>query len=179
MIDWDGLDPRGAGRLLDGVGVPWWIHGDWALERYTAVRRPHRGVEVGVFLDDLPAVLGHFPDVRAVVDGFAVPLSDEAPDRLWVRSDGLWQLDVQVARQWHGEWVFPRDPTVTYPLDDVTWMDGGLRYLNPEFVLLSMADEADTAALDSTLPWLRAEARERFVALLRKLDPAHPWLERI
>jgi hypothetical protein len=186
VIDWDVLEPAAGALAFDGVGVPWWVCGGWALERYTAVREPHDRLVVGVFLDDVPALRAHFAgaEVWAVADGFARPAPDELPPdvtRLWIRArpDTQWQLDVRPTRRWHGEWVFPRDPTVTFPLDDVTWIDDGIRYLNPEMVLLFRSGRVQrTADLDSTLPWLRAEARERLFTELRKLDPLHAWLER-
>ncbi|PRY46707.1 hypothetical protein CLV43_101987 [Umezawaea tangerina] len=184
MIDWDVLDPRAGALALDGLGAPWWVCGGWALERYTAVRGAHDRLVVGLFHDDLPALRAHFAgaDVRAVVDGFAVPLPAEVPataTRLWVRAgpDSPWQLDVRPTRRWRGRWVFARDPSVTYPLDEATWVEDGLRYLNPELVLLfRSARTRTTADLDRTLPWLRAEARERLFTELRRLDPDHPWL---
>jgi len=196
VIDWYGpfevLDTDEAARLLDGLDAPWWICAGWALERYTAVRRPHSDLDLGVFLDDLAAVHAHFApthQVWAVGNGALRPLTDPAdlPEwagQLWIRerADTPWLLDVQLTERRDGEWVFKRDPSVTFPLDDITWLSDGIRYLNPEMVLLFKAahrkpkDEAD---LDSALPWLRTEARERLAELLAKLDPEHPWLSRL
>jgi hypothetical protein len=186
LIDWDVLEPAAGALAFEGVGVPWWVCGGWALERYTAVRAPHDRLVVGVFSDDVPALRAHFAgaEVWAVTDDFAERAPAELPPdvtRLWIRArpDTPWQLDVRLTRRWRGEWVFPLDPTVTFPLDDVTWVDGGVRYLNPEMVLLFRSGRVRHAAdLDSTLPWLRADARERLFTELRKLDPFHPWLER-
>lgn len=196
VIDWYGpfevLGIEQGARLLDGLDVPWWICGGWALEKYTAVRRPHGDLDLGVFLEDLAAVHAHFAPthhVWAVGDGALRPLTDPADlpswaHQLWIRerAGAPWLLDVQLTGRRDGEWVFKRDPSVAFPLEDVTWLSDGLRYLNPEMVLLfkaanvSAKDEAD---FDATLPWLRAEARLRFAELLAKLVPEHPWLSRL
>jgi hypothetical protein len=196
VIDWYGpfevLDTGDAAALLGGLPAQWWINGGWALEKYTAVRRPHNDVDVGVFLDDLAAVHAYFApthQVWAVGSGALRPLTDPAdlPDwahQLWIRerADTPWLLDVQLTGRRDGEWVLPRDPSVTFPLDSVTWLSDDIRYLNPEIVLLFKAAHVgakDEADLDATLPWLRAEARQRLVELLTKIHPGHAWLSRL
>lgn len=165
--DWE--DPAAAAELLRGSGVPWWVGGGWALEKFAAVRRPQSDIDIGVFAEDLPLLRAWLPPDHEVVE--------ESADRLVVRTP--WTLDVHVNRGSDGEWVFPLDPAVTMPLDDATWTSGGIRYLRPEFVLLFKAEEKDGALLEAVLPWLPADARGRLAKMLTKLNRDHPWLDRL
>jgi hypothetical protein len=65
-VDWDVLDPAAGALAFEGIGVPWWVCGGWALERRTAVRAPHDRLVVGVVLDDVPA--GHPVAARRAPD---------------------------------------------------------------------------------------------------------------
>ncbi|TWP48628.1 hypothetical protein FKR81_27260 [Lentzea tibetensis] len=147
-------------QLLD-LPVPWWIGGSRALAQFTAVRRPHPDTDLTLFADDLPSLAAALPGLTRV-----------SPDRLAAGS-----LDVWLNSSADGNWVFPLDPSVVLPLDDVTWESGGVRYLRPEFVLLFKAEQKATADLESTLPWLRASARERLAELLERVHPGHAWLD--
>ncbi|GLZ35549.1 hypothetical protein Lesp02_77360 [Lentzea sp. NBRC 105346] len=143
---------------LRSLDIPWWIGGSRALERFTAVRRPHPDTDVGIFRDDLPVFVATFPAVERV-----------SHDRLKFGSFDIWLHDT----------VFPPDPSVVLPLDDVTFTSDGVRYLRPEYVLVYKAAQKTTTDLESTLPWLHADARARLVTLLDRVHPGHPWLDLI
>lgn len=145
---------------LRSLDIPWWVGGSTALEKYTAVRRPHSDIDVGIFRDDLPVFVASLPSVTRV-----------SPDRLALDS-----LDIWLHESDGGDLVFPLDPTLVLPLGQVTWTTDGVRYLRPEYVLLFKNSDAD---LESTLPWLDQNARHRLVTLLDRVHPGHPWLDQI
>lgn len=65
-------------------------------------------------------------------------------------------------------------------LEDVTWVAGdGIRYLNPEIVLLYNARlwrAKDDPDFEATLPVLSASARHWLREALGRVAPDHAWL---
>ncbi len=177
-------------REFAGFSAPWWIVGGHAIEAYTGVPRGHDDVDVAIFLDDLPRLREHFAGrfhLWSVGSRTLRPLDDDNPglhdhsNQVWLREHALapWCLDVSVSDRREGQWVFRRDPTVTMPLDRVTWTDDrGRRIMRPEIVLAYKAellrpkDDADFAA---TWPRLGAEARGWLRETIGRLYPDHPW----
>lgn len=187
---WAMVKPDDVAPLFDGLDVPWWVNGGWAIEAFAAVRREHGDIDLGVFRRDAEAVIGHFSarfHVWAVGDGALKPVRTAAElpswaSGLWIRehSTAPWLLDFQLTEDRHGEWVCGRDPSLVLPLSEATWEGRGIRYLRPELVLLFKAkhnaarDEADLVA---TLPWLDAAGRHRCADLIGRVHPDHPWLK--
>ncbi|GAA0605492.1 hypothetical protein GCM10010174_22820 [Kutzneria viridogrisea] len=187
---WEVVDPVAAAALCEGMDAPWWVAGGWAIEAYAAVQREHGDIDLGVFRRDLPTVLEHFTrthHVWAAGSGALQPITkpEELPSwatQLWIRehAGGPWLLDLLLTEDREGDWVCRRDPTVVLPLDEATWVSGGIRYLRPEFVLLFKAKRAqphDEADLSATMPWLDAAGRHRCVDLIGRVHPGHPWLD--
>ncbi|WP_432878562.1 hypothetical protein ACQPYH_31200 [Kribbella sp. CA-245084] len=82
-----------------------------------------------------------------------------------------------------GRWVFRRDPSLDYALDDITWVaPDGIRYLNPEMALAYKAklvrpkDEQDLAA---AVPLLTPAQRTWLADMIDHLHPGHAWPSRI
>lgn len=186
------VDPPTAAALMDGFGRPWWIVGGWAIQAFTGVERPHEDIDVCVLECDVPAVIEHFADshhVWASGGGVMCPLlspEQEVPSwlhQLWVREDAAqpWLLDFIVTPERDGNWVFQRDPSVTYDLERVTWVAGdGISYQRPEVTLAFKAAhdrEKDRADLDAVLPLLDAPARLWLIDTIERLHPGHAWLE--
>ncbi len=80
-----------------------------------------------------------------------------------------------------GRWVFRRDPSLDFALDEITWVAAdGIRYLNPEVALAYKAKQArpkDEADLASALPALSGEQRRWLADMIDHLHPGHPWCE--
>jgi hypothetical protein len=190
---WQAPDLDETAALLKGIGVPWWVTGGWAVERFTGVRRPHADVDVSILARDLPALREHFAGrmhLWIVGSKTLRPLADdvtELPDwasQVWIREHALapWLADVQVNPDRDGRWIFRRDPAYDFALDEVTWIDtDGLRLLNPEVAMAYKAklhrpkDDADLAA---ALPLLDDRQRTWFYETVARLHPDHPWLSR-
>lgn len=188
------LQPDAVARLLQGIDVPWWIVGGWAIEAFTGDHRDHDDVDVCVLARDVPSLIRHFLDTHHVwVTGGGTlrpVLSATQPlpkwmHQIWIREHATepWLLDVIVTPDRDGQWVFRRDPSVVADLRQVTWIAAdGLRYQHPEITLAFKAasdrpkDEAD---LEATLPRLDAESRTWLAGTIGRIHPGHPWLERI
>jgi hypothetical protein len=111
-------------------------------------------------------------------------LPDDA-DQVWLREHALapWKYDVVLNPDRDGRWVFRRDPSLDYALDEVTWVaDDGIRYLNPELALAYKAKSdrpKDRADLAAALPLLGAARRTWLADMIHHLHPDHAWLEQI
>jgi hypothetical protein len=185
---WDVLTPARATELLEGFPLPWWISGGWAIEAFTGVARPHKDVDVTVFRRDVQQLRRHFHgryDLWSAGSATLRPLDDAHPlprwsGQVWVRAHALapWILDV-VLNPGGPRWMFKRDRSITFPLEEATWVDAdGIRYLRPELVLahkLRRTRKVDDRDLGSTLPLLDADAVAFLLDLVKRSDPTHRW----
>lgn len=185
---WAGLAPTEVAVLLARFDRPWWIAGGWAIEAATGVTREHEDVDVGFFRSDL-AVLRRALAPRhlwSAGSGMLRPVTDEVPDlhaesdQVWVRDDAgsPWLFDGLATPGDVDGWVNRRDPAMVLPLAGATWERDGIRYLNPELVLLFKAKQArakDEVDLAAALPRLGLERRRWLAAAIERLHPGHPW----
>ena len=192
--EWAELTPADAAAWLDGFPGPWWISGGWAIEAFTGIRRRHKDVDATVFRRDVEKLREHFRDrldLWAAGSGTIRPLDDRRPrpprwsGQIWLREHGRapWLLDVLLNPGGPRRWVFKRDRSMSFPLEEATWVaPDGIRYLRPELVLahkVALARAVDDGDLDATLPLLDADARERLAGLVATADPAHRWNQRL
>ena len=187
-------EPADAVRLLDGLDAPWWIVGGWAIQAFTGVDRSHRDLDVGMLERDVSSLVEHLAPTHqawAVGGGMLCPIlapNQELPDwmhQIWVREDASrpWLLDIILAPDRDGRWVFTRDPSYDDDIANVTWIAAdGLRYQRPEVTLAFKAAlnrEKDQQDLDETWPLLDASARAWLTETVARLHPDHEWLDRI
>ncbi|WP_328992325.1 hypothetical protein OG394_38760 [Kribbella sp. NBC_01245] len=183
-----------AKALLEGYDGPWWIAGGWSIEAFTGIPRPHEDLDVSFWRKDVGALREQVKDryhVWAIGEGMLQLVTDERPgipdtaDQVWLREHALapWKYDCVLNPDRDGRWVFRRDPSLDYDLDDVTWVaSDGIRYINPEMALAYKAklhrpkDERDLAV---TLPLLPKAKRVWLGEMVEHLHPGHAWLEQI
>ena len=190
---WKVSTPADARQLMDGYDGDWWINGGWAIEAFTGVRREHEDVDVSLWRRDIEKLRIHLKDrydVWSNAGGRLMPLTDERPeqpddaDQIWLRRHALapWEFDLQPNPDRDGRWIFRRDRTLDFDLEDITWVADGIRYLNPEMALAYKArlerrkDEQDLAA---ALPLLTPERRTWLADMVEHLHPGHPWIETV
>ena len=180
--------------LFDPIGISWWIAGGHAAEAFHQSPRHHEDIDVSIFRSHVPelrkAVEGRY-HVWSVGHGTLRPVNDEFPepaddaDQVWLRAHALapWRADVLLNPDRDGNWLSRRDPSFSAPLEQVTWLRDGVRYLKPEIVLAFKArrvrpkDEHDFGAIvprldAAAIAWLRD-------SIIRCERPDHPWLERL
>ena len=183
-----------AKEFFDGFGLPWWIAGGWSIEAFTGIPRPHDDLDVSFWRKNVPALVEYAQGRYHVwsAGGAAIfPLSLENPvvpdtaDQVWLREHALapWRYDVVLNPDRDGRWVFRRDPSLDYELDEVTWVAGdGIRYLNPEMALAYKARldrPKDRQDLTVTLPLLPQAKRTWLAEMIDHLHPGHAWLDQI
>lgn len=192
---WRRLTPRHVQRLMRGVDIPWWIIGGWAIDAFTSQPRAHEDIDISIFTDDLPTLvsqLGTDYCLWSCMSGTLSPLrtAQDLPEdchQLWLRRNGdsPWLADFALNPRSPGGaglWISRRDERIRLPLDEATFVDGGVRYLRPEVVLLMKARHArpkDERDLATVLPLLPADRREWLAGALQVAHPGHAWRERL
>lgn len=188
----DPLSPSELRSLLDGLDVPWWVAGGWAVEAFTGVPRHHEDIDAAVFRRDLAAVRAHLePHVHlwAAGDRGLLHLAPgrEMPadaEQVWFREHALapWRGEILLNPDVDGRWQFKRDPSVVLDLEDATWHRDGVRYLRPELVLahkVKATRAKDDADLEAALPLLDVTQRAFLADTVARHAPDHPWRRRL
>jgi hypothetical protein len=186
--------PADCAELMRGFEQPWWIAGGWSIEAFTGVPRPHEDVDLAIFRRDVAAFREQLKDryhLWSNAGGTLRPMTDARPDpiedgdQIWLREHALapWRYDVVLNPDRDGRWVFRRDPSFDYALDEITWVaPDGIRYIAPEVALAYKAklsrpkDEVDLA---TTLPMLDDRRRTWLRDMVAHLHPGHHWLDRL
>jgi hypothetical protein len=190
---WDPLRPSGVADLLDGLPIPWWIVGGWAVDAFTHRPRAHDDIDVGVFDADLPALVRHVSAgfcLWANTNGTLRPLrrAEDLPAdcrQLWLRRDGdsPWLADLALTPHAGTTWIFKRDERLCLPLEEATFTaTDGIRYLRPELVLAFRARVHERSAdrdFETILPLLDAGRRAWLREMLERVQPGDPWIDRL
>jgi hypothetical protein len=190
---WKPILPAQAAELLQGLRVPWWIAGGWALDLHLGAQsRPHKDLDVGILRRDVLQVVAHLAswEFFEVKDDVLKRLeAGESPGvcihSLWSRRSGAnaWMMQLLLDEAAGDSWVFRRDRKISLPLSTLLRYDpSGIPYLAPEVQLLYKArasrpqDEADFALV---APSLDNVARDWLHRSLRGISPEHPWLSKL
>jgi hypothetical protein len=183
-----------AKELFSDLGSDWWIAGGWSIEAFTQVPRPHEDLDVSLWRKDielLRACMKGRYHVWSNAGGRLLPLTDERPDlpedaeQVWLRRHALapWEYDLLINPDRDGRWVFRRDRTLDFALDEITWLaDDGIRYMNPEMTLAYKARldrPKDRQDLAVALPLLSGAQRTWLADMIHHLHPDHAWLEQV
>lgn len=193
---WQPWQPAEVAALLEGVRVPWYVAGGWALDLFRGRQsREHEDIEVGV-----PNTAPAFAEIRRALHDYEFDVVGGPPPgrcwptdgeafavihQTWVRDPGTgsYKLDVFREPQRDGRWVCRRDDAITEPYQRIIRRTAdGIPYLVPEVVLLFKAKHArtkDEFDLAATLPLLDASARGWLRRALERVHPGHSWLGRM
>ena len=187
---WAPFTPKQVAERMDGVGVPWWIVGGWAVDAFTGQPREHEDVDVAFLRADLGRILEHLSGDLCVwsnLGGTLRPLRRpedllDGARQLWVRPDGSspWLMDLAMTPHDGETWISPRDERIRRPLREATIpADDGIRYLRPELVLFMKAKLArakDETDLRAILPKLDRASAAWLHDAIDLVHPGHPWL---
>lgn len=190
---WDHIPLDELVRILDGLTVPWWIDGGFAIDAFAGSgRRDHDDIDVSLFHADHLVVQAHLAGwelhaadppgtLRLWQTGEVLP--PQVHD-IWARRDSgdAWRFQLMLNAGGPDELVFRRDHRVHAPLERATWMHEGVRYLAPEWQLLFKSgtprpkDEQDFA---DCLPLMTPHQKTWLTNALESQQPPHPWLARL
>lgn len=195
---WVARTPADAAKLFKGYPGIWWISGGWAIEAFTGISRKHVDVDLSVLRTELTMLRQQLSTVQhlwiATTDGALVPLTpdkqlhapaDEAlPEGvagLWTRRNARqpWEFDIALAPGTHEEWVSKHNPDLRRPMGEAIWETDGIRYLQPEIILLTksgMMRDRDQIDFDNALPLLDGERRSWLRDAILATRGEHPWL---
>jgi aminoglycoside-2''-adenylyltransferase len=186
---WATVRPDQVHEILAGFDRPWWVAGGWAIDAFAGTSRAHEDVDVSIFRSDISllrdAVADRFHMWSAGSDGLRPldgrnPAPHPAADQVWIREHALapWLIDVVLNADVRGNWLSRRDPLFVRPLDEVTWLADGIRYLLPELVLTfkaRLARPKDEVDFERAWPLFGRSQRRILRDYLAEKHPQHRW----
>lgn len=173
---------------LEGVPVPWYVAGGWAIDLFAGGQtREHGDLEIAVPAARFPEIRARFPEYAfdVVASGRIWELTPEVSaltHQTWLRDPSTGDYRVDVFREPHEgpTWICRRDPSIRLPYTSVIRRTpDGIPYLAPELVLLFKAKAVrpkDQQDFDGALPLLDGSARRTLATLLDRVHPGHDWL---
>jgi hypothetical protein len=194
---WEPLTPAALRGRFAGSRFRWWIAGGWSLDLLVGRQtRRHADIDVTVLRADVRAVRTHFAAWDLYVadppgSGTLRPWrADEelAPDLhdVWCRRTPgePWRFQIMVDEAEDEEWVYRRHPGVRRPVATLRGRASSpdLPVLSPEIQLLYKSKgrrEKDEVDFSRVLPLLTVEEKEWLAQALRRVEPGHPWSDRL
>lgn len=190
---WDHVPLEALLAELDGLTVPWWIAGGYAIDAFAGTgRRDHDDIDVSLFHADHLAVQRylnawdmHCADppgtLRPWEQGETLP--PHVHD-IWARGDehDAWRFQLMLNPGGPDELVFRRDVRVRAPLREATFIKDGVRYLAPEWQLLFKSRglrDKDEKDFHDCLPVMGIEQKRWLSDALAMTAPGHEWLRRL
>jgi lincosamide nucleotidyltransferase A/C/D/E len=147
---------------FDDLGVDWWVLGGWGVDALLGERtRPHKDLDVAVWLTDLPRIERRFASFRRVGD-------DESPGFILLRDPAGRTLDLLLVRdELEGNYrqQLASGRIVNYPRDEtcarghiggrpVRCASGALQVRERERPGADETDRTDLATLQAHFPSL-------------------------
>jgi hypothetical protein len=190
---WDHIPLESLLAELEGLRVPWWIAGGYAIDAFAGSgRRGHEDIDFSAFHSDQLAVQEHLASwelqcadppgtLRPWEQGEVLP--SHVHD-IWVRRDANddWRFQLMLNPGGPDELVFRRDQRLRWPLEQATWLKDGVRYLAPEIQLLFKSRgqrEKDERDFEDCLPLLSSAQRSWLRDALVLVHPNHSWITRL
>lgn len=192
--EWRPLSPAELRTILDGQPARWWIAGGRALELFAARSwRAHGDVDAGILRADQARVFAALERDWELHAAHAGRLTRLRPGELasleansiWCRAGAgePWRFELLLDSSDGDDWVFRRDPAVRVPIAELVRHGAdGCPYLRPDVQLLYKAKHQrprDDADFTAVVPLLDRESRGWLRRALTRVDPNHPWLERL
>lgn len=179
--------------LFQGLEVPWWVSGGYAIELAVGrVYREHGDVDISLLRRDQLAARRlladwdcQVADPPGTLRTWAVDevLPERAHD-IWVRehAGGPWRFQLMLDEADGDEWIYRRDERIRRPLASVGVAEDGFVRLSPEVQLLFKSkgrrpkDELD---FSEVLPILTGSQRLWLDQMLAIEFGEHPWRDRL
>jgi len=193
-IGWNPISLRQAVRLMQDLGIPWWVGGGWAIDLFAGCKsRPHEDFDIVILRRDQLKVQEHMSgwDLRACdppgelrewkTGEFLEPGTNDIWCRQW--RDGGWQVQLMLLDTQGDSWVYRRDMRITAPLDQLTcYSKEGTPFVSPEVQLLFKSHSLrtkDQQDFDLVLPHLPRTEKAWLRSALETIYPEkdHPWIE--
>ncbi|MCM3636159.1 hypothetical protein M3152_00395 [Sporosarcina luteola] len=182
---------RKVAKWMGGYDRPWGIAGGWAIDLFVGNEtREHSDIEIAVLREDqrrFKNVLADWSFQKAVngelvdwdLEMLELPIHELHGNHK--RSEE--RLEVLINEVENEQWVFRRDPTITFPSSTLFLnSEEGIPYLNPAIVLLYKAKnfrEKDDADFKVVKDLLSHEDQHWLCKALETHVPGHEWISRL
>lgn len=184
---------RSCQKVVDwmrGYDRPWGIAGGWAIDLFVGNgTRDHSDIEIAIPREDqheLRNVLNDWSFQKAVKGELVEWESEtlELPIHELHANDQMGEhLEVLLNEVENEQWIFRRDPTITFPISTLFLISrGGIPYLHPVVVLLYKAKnprEKDHADFHTVKDLLGYEYQQWLCNALEIHAPDHPWISEL
>lgn len=181
-------------QMMRGYPHSWCVGGGWAIDLFVGcVSRSHKDIDIAIWRQD-QLVLRSF----LVAQGWSVEKAFEGELFPWENNEflelpihGVWCrnpdsqpdfLEILLNESNGQNFLFRRDPSITYPLERVIVMSNlGIPVLAPEIVLLYKAKNSSRAEnqsdFETVISYLNCDRRNWLRKSLKKIHPSHHWLQ--
>jgi hypothetical protein len=193
---WKPITPAKAKEIMNGLPVPWWIAGGWAVDLFVGRQsRQHEDLDILVLRSNQLCVQRHLSnwelhaadppgELRPWKDG---EFLETGIHDIWCRLNpsDAWQFQIMLAEDMESEWIFRRNPAVRGEISKLGMLSSeGIPYLAPEVQLLYKArakrEPKDEADFLTALPRMNISQRKWLCsALLQTYPEGHPWIGRL
>lgn len=192
LYNWAPLSPEEVYILLNGLSVPWWIAGGWAIDLHVGTHsRRHLDTDVLVLRKDQFKVQEYLFEWDLFKTG--QPGLKPWPRReflhlgvndVWCRRTPKdpWSLQLMFMELDRGNWVFRRDDRISGPLDQIGMRTASdLPYVSPQVQLLFKSNNPNLDRnkwdFENISPLLKKSEKAWLLKQFELLYPeGHPWL---
>jgi hypothetical protein len=193
--NWSPLSVEEVATVFEGISVPWWIAGGWALDLFVGrTTRPHKDIDVLILRRDQLAVQKHLSDWQLFKTKQPTPphlapwptseFLDPPINDIWARRelhDGPWRFQLMLMKAADDRWIYRRLPTISGKIADMGLVtDAGIPYLAPEIQLLYKSGtgrKKDFDDLTNVLPLIPPRRAQWLLDCLRRqYSDGHAWV---
>ncbi|MCG5215285.1 nucleotidyltransferase domain-containing protein [Streptosporangium soli] len=185
---WEPLSPAEVVDVFEGLPVPWWLAGGYAIELAIGdAYRRHDDIDIAVLRRDQATARRHLTGWDCWAADPPGTLRPWPADELlppgvhdiWVRDGGPWRFQLMLEESDGDDWLYRRNPRIRRPLTSTLIPDDGFSRLTPEIQLLYKSKSPrpkDHTDFTKALPHLTETQRTWLNEALTTEYGEHPWL---
>jgi hypothetical protein len=188
MSDFYPISPTKIKQELIDVNFDWWICGGWALELYSGKKiREHHDMDIAILRKDQFKLKEQLPgwEFKIAVDGILYDWGDHEIDKnlhaLWAKKVGeeKWITEFLLNEASDKDWIFRKDPEITYPLNAIGLIIDTIPVLKPMIPLLFKSghcNEKDDLDFFAVIDLMDADQKQTLKEWIKKFKPECRWL---
>ncbi len=195
MDNWDPFLPEEIYELFQGLTIPWWIAGGWAIDLFLEEKtRDHLDIDIQILRKDQLIIQEYLKDwdvYKTSQLGLKPWNKNEflqpGTNSIWCRKtqESPWKMQILLLESDQDSWFYRRNPSIRGSLRDIEMRTKtGIPYLSPEIQLLFKAQkeplQKDKEDFLITLPFI--EKRKLFwlqEAIILQFGEDNFWIDEI
>jgi hypothetical protein len=182
-------EPKRIAKLLHSYSGSWAIAGGWAIDLFlNKETRKHKDIDILLVRDEQIKFKHYLPDWKFsfVENGSFIDWTTDQYlhlpiHEIYAVNKAGEQIEVLLNDVIDGEWRFRRNPTITYPVEQLIIKSKlSIPIVSPEVVLLYKAKinlHKDRLDVKATLPELQTSKVNWLKQAIEATHGYHPWLD--